>query len=327
MTNVPSDASASPAPWDGPSDPGSTSVSVDGVMPESVGGNLTEQRTKVERFNPNQLRAVGARPPLDEYLRDVWGSRHFILYDARVRLAVSQDHTFLGKAWIVLNPALLGLTFFVIFGLLLRTGRGIDNFVAYILIGLIMFVYSIRSVVAVSRSMQSGKALVKGFMFPRAALTLSIVVRDALTQMWAIVAMFIMVLLIPPLEPVSWTWLLVIPVFLLQTIFNWGLGMLLAPLVHRIPDVANLMSFFMRLWMYASGIFYDPSRFVSDERILALFHFNPLYQVLQISRSLILRAEVPPLSSWAILAAAAIFLCVLGFLVFWRDEERYADER
>lgn len=327
MTNAPFDAPASRAPQESSPEHGSTRVSVDGAMPETVDTHGSEQRAHVETFNPSQLQAVGARPPLGEYLRDLWGSRHFIIYDARVRLAVSQDHTLLGKVWIVLNPALLGLTFFVIFGLLLRTGRGIDNFVAFILIGLIMFVYSIRSVVAVARSMQSGRALVKGFMFPRAALTLSIVVRDAMTQVWAIVAMIVMVLLIPPLEPISWTWLLVIPVFLLQTIFNWGLGMLLAPLVNRIPDVANLMSFFMRLWMYASGIFYDPSRFVQDERILALFHFNPLYQVLSITRSLILRAELPPLSSWAILVTAALVVCVTGFLVFWRNEESYADER
>lgn len=310
-----------------PSDNGSTRVGVDGAMPENVGGTVPEQRTRVEHFNPEQLHAVGARPPLREYLRDLWGSRHFIMYDARVRLAVSQDHTLLGKAWIVLNPILLGLTFFVVFGLLLRTGRGIDNFVGYIIIGITMFQYSARSVVAVSRSMSSGKALVRGFMFPRAALTLSIVARDALTQFYALVAMIVLVLVIPPAEPVSWTWLLVIPVFLLQTLFNWGLGMLLAPAVNKVPDVANLLSFFMRLWMYSSGIFYDPSRFVDDPRILALFHFNPLYQVLSISRELVLRGTVPGMSSWAVLITATVILVVSGMLVFWLNEESYADER
>lgn len=141
-------------------------------------------RATVETYDPTVMQAVGARPPLRTYIRDLWGSRHFIMYDAHVRLAVSQDHTFLGKAWIVLNPVLMGLTFYVIFGLLLQTGRGIDNFVAFIVLGLTMFLYSSRSVVTLSRSMISGKALVRGFMFPRAALTLSIVARDALTQFW-----------------------------------------------------------------------------------------------------------------------------------------------
>ena len=327
MTNAPFDAPASRAPQESSPEHGSTRVSVDGAMPETVAGGAPTQRVKVESFNPAQLQAVGARPPLGEYLRDLWGSRHFIRYDAKVRLAVSQDHTFLGKAWIILNPVLLGLTFFVVFGLLLRTGRGIDNFLAFLLIGLIMFQYSSRSVVSVSRSMYSGKALVRGFMFPRAALTLSIVLKDAMTQVYALVAMVLMVILIPPSEPLSWTWLLVIPVFVLQTLFNWGLGMLLAPAVNKVPDIANLLSFFMRLWMYSSGIFYDPSRFIDDPRVLAVFHFNPLYQVLSISRSLILDNAVPGWQSWAVLGTATFVLVIMGMLVFWFNEESYADER
>lgn len=282
---------------------------------------------KVEPFNPGRLQAVGARPSLGDYLRELWGSRHFIMYDAKVRLAVSQNHTYLGKVWIILNPVLLGLTFFVVFGLLLRTGRGVDNFLAFLLIGLIMFQYSSRSVVSVSRSMYSSKALVRGFMFPRAALTLSIVLKDAMTQVYALLAMLVMVMVIPPHETPHWTWLLMIPVFLLQTLFNWSLGMLLAPAVNKVPDVANLLSFVMRLWMYSSGIFYDPSRFIQDERILAIFHFNPLYQVLAISRELIMDATVPGWGSWAVLVGASLGLMVVGMLVFWFNEESYADER
>ena len=184
--------------------------------PGSGEGYSGAPRATVETFDPSVMQAVGARPPLRRYIRDLWGSRHFIMYDAHVRLAVSQDHTFLGKAWIVLNPVLMGLTFYVIFGLLLDTGRGIDNFVAFIVLGLTMFMYSSRSVVTLSRSMISGKALVRGFMFPRAALTLSIVARDALTQFYAIISILFFLLLVPPLEPVSWTWLLLVPVFLLQ---------------------------------------------------------------------------------------------------------------
>ena len=295
--------------------------------PGSGEGYSGAPRATVETFDPSVMQAVGARPPLRRYIRDLWGSRHFIMYDAHVRLAVSQDHTFLGKAWIVLNPVLMGLTFYVIFGLLLDTGRGIDNFVAFIVLGLTMFMYSSRSVVTLSRSMISGKALVRGFMFPRAALTLSIVARDALTQFYAIISILFFLLLVPPLEPVSWTWLLLVPVFLLQTVFNWGLGMLLAPAVYKIPDLANMLSFVMRLWMYSSGIFYDPSRFVSDPRILALFHFNPLYQVLSMSRGLVLRAQVPSWSSWAVLTGSSVLVLAVGFLVFWYNEESYADER
>ncbi|GGG64009.1 transport permease protein [Kocuria dechangensis] len=278
-------------------------------------------------FDSSRLQAVGTRPPLTEYLVQLWGSRHFVLYDARVRLSVSQEHTMLGKAWLVLNPALLGLTFLLIFGLLLGTRDGVENFIAFLLVGIMMFTYSSRAIVAGARSMASGRALIRGFSFPRAALPLSINVRDLMSQGFVLVAMIVMVLAIPPLEPISWRWLLLIPIVALQTIFNWGFGMLMAPLVHRIPDVGNLLSFAMRIWMYSSGIFYDPSRFVTDERWMLLFEANPLYQVLSMSRDCLIYGITPEWWQWTVLVVAAFGTWLLGLWVFWRNEESYANER
>lgn len=278
-------------------------------------------------FDSSRLRAVGARPPLTEYLVQLWGSRHFVVYDARVRLSVSQEHTLLGKAWLVLNPVLLGLTFLLIFGVLLNTGRGVENFIAYLLVGIMMFTYSSRAVVAGSRSLASGRALIRGFSFPRAALPLAINLRELMSQGFVLVAMVVMVLLIPPLEPLTWRWLLLVPIVALQTVFNWGFGMLMAPLVHRVPDVGNLLSFVMRIWMYSSGIFYDPAQFVSDERLLLLFEANPLYQVLSMSRDSLLYATTPAWWQWTILVVAAFGTWLVGLWAFWRHEESYADER
>ncbi|WP_271403660.1 ABC transporter permease [Kocuria palustris] len=279
------------------------------------------------RYDSTQLMAVGARPPLGEYLRRLWDARHFVLYDARVRLSVSQEHTILGKVWLILNPMLLGFTFFLIFGLLLGTDRGIENFLGYLIIGLMMFLYTARSFTAGARSVSSGKNLIRGFSFPRAALPLGVVIREAMSQLYVLVAMFLFLIIAPPAEPITPLWLLIVPIFVLQTIFNWGAGMLLAPLVHRIPDVANLIQLGTRLWLYASGLFYDPSRFTDNPTILMLFHLNPLYQVLQMARGAILYAQAPPVSSWLILAAWAVGALVIGMLVFWWNEESYADEK
>ncbi|MDO5617793.1 ABC transporter permease [Kocuria sp.] len=278
-------------------------------------------------FDSSALKPVGSRPPLLEYLVSLWGARHFVLYDARVRLAVSQDHTMLGKVWLVLNPILFGFTFYLIFGLLLQTSRGIENFTGFIIIGFMMFFYTTRSFVAGARSISNGQNLIRGFSFPRAALPLAINVRQALSQLYVLAAMVGLVIVVPPSEVVGWHWFLIIPIFVLQTIFNWGLGMLFAPLVHRVPDVGNVLAIVTRLWMYSSGLFYEPSRFTSDPTILALFHLNPLYQVLQMTRGVMLYDTLPSLEQWSLLVVWACGVWLAGMLVFWRNEESYANER
>lgn len=278
-------------------------------------------------FDASRLHPVGARPPLLEYLVNLWGARHFVLYDARVRLSVSQDHTVLGKVWLVLNPILFGFTFYLIFGLLLQTNRGIDNFTGFIIIGFMMFFYTTRSFNTAAKSIANGQNLIRGFSFPRAALPLAITLRQAFSQVYVLIAMVALVLVVPPSEPVGLQWLLVIPIFLLQTIFNWGLGMLFAPLVHKIPDLGNILGVVTRLWMYSSGLFYEPSRFTSDPTILALFHLNPLYQVLQMTRGVMLYDTLPSLTQWSLLIVWSGGVLLLGLYVFWRNEESYANER
>lgn len=301
---------------------GNKKVPWEGLSQTVVGPQSQRQVIDASRLQP-----VGARPPLLEYIVSLWGARHFVLYDARVRLSVSQDHTILGKVWLVLNPALFGLTFFLIFGLLLQTSRGIENFTGFIIIGFMMFTYTARAFSAGARAVNASQNLIRGFTFPRAALLLSINLREALSQLYVLLAMCILVLAAPPSEPVGLQWLLIIPIFLLQTVFNWGIGMLLAPMVHKIPDLGNMVGVAVRLWMYSSGLFYEPSRFTDNPTILALFHLNPLYQILQMTRGVMLYDTVPSLEQWSILIVWAGGVWLIGLLVFWFNEESYANER
>jgi teichoic acid transport system permease protein len=58
-------------------------------------------------------------------------------------------------------------------------------------------------------------------------------------------------------EPITWYWLLAIPVLLLQTIFNLGVGLFAARLGSQVNDFSQLLPFLMRTWMYASGVMFS----------------------------------------------------------------------
>ncbi|MFP3701657.1 hypothetical protein SB758_39905, partial [Burkholderia sp. SIMBA_013] len=59
----------------------------------------------------------------------LWDFREFIAYDARARVQSGTRRDRLGSAWLLLNPVFNGLTYYVIFGLLLQTSGGIENYV------------------------------------------------------------------------------------------------------------------------------------------------------------------------------------------------------
>lgn len=282
-----------------------------------------DRPTRHEVVHLAELRPVFARPPLPVYLSQLWVRRHFIVADARAKLVAGTRGDLLGGAWLALRPAMDGAAYFVIFGVLLQLSRGIDNFIAYLLLGVFLFHYTIRCLTAGAQSMISGRNLVRSFTFPRAALPLAVVVREVLNLVPVLAVMFVLVLVIPPLEQVTWRWLLFPLVVLLQTVFNLGLALLAARATAHVPDVANLITFLARIWLYGSAVFFSLDRFVSDPGVLRVLELNPMFQVLDMSRDVLLYATTPEPRSWFVLTAWAVAAFVGGLVFFWRGEETY----
>lgn len=270
-----------------------------------------------------RLTRVGSRPGFLDYIVRLWDFRQFIFYDARARVQSGTRRDRLGSAWLLLNPVFNGLTYYLIFGLLLQTSGGIENFLGYLVVGIFVFQFSAGAITAGARSIRNNKSVVQAFNFPRAALPIGANVRELLSAVPLILAMLLIVVVLPPGEEISWLWLLLIPAILLQALFNLGVGLILARMISRVHDVSHLIPFALRAWMYGSAIFYTYDRFVTHPQLLTAIKLNPLFNVIDIVRDCVLYARVPQWQSWAILAAWALGALAVGLVYFWKGEESY----
>lgn len=271
----------------------------------------------------SQLQRVGARPAFLDYLVQLWDFREFIFYDARARVQSGTRRDKLGSAWLILNPIFNGLTYFLVFGLLMGTGKGIPNFIGYLVVGIFMYQITAGAITNGARSIQQNRALVQGFSFPRAALPIGANMRELLANVPLILAMLLIVLVIPPTETISWLWLLIIPVIALQFLLNLGLGLILARVISRVNDVSHLLPFALRALMYMSAIFFSYERFIEHPAILNIMEANPMFIIIDITRDCVLYNTVPSLHSWLVLSAWSLSLFVIGMLFFWKGEESY----
>lgn len=270
-----------------------------------------------------ELRPVGGRPPLPRYLRELWRRRHFVYADSRARAFSGHRDMLLGNLWLVGVPALQGLVYFVIFGLILKTTRGIDNFSGFLIIGIFLFRFTTSCLNQGVSVMLNSRGLTSAFSFPRAAIPLSVVVRETLSMGPVLGTMVVLLLIVPPGTQVTMTWLLFPVVFGLQVIFNTGLVLYSARLGAAVPDLRHVISFLARFWFYASGVFFSIERFVTEGIWLAVLQGNPLYLVLDMSRDLLLYDTVPSAHSWVLLCLWAVCTPVLGFVYFWQGEENH----
>lgn len=280
--------------------------------------------TTIRSISSEGLVPVGKRMSLRSYLSSLWDRRYFIIAESRAKLSGSTRKNLLGYGWLFLNPLLSVLAFWFIFGFILQSSKGIENFLGYLVIGVFFFQYTGKSMIGGTNSIRAGASMIKGFQFPRAALPISAVVRNFLDFIPTVVVMAILIVVIPPTEVLTWRVVLVLPVIVLQTIFNVGLACLLARIGHKVPDLANLMSIVSRFWLYGSGVFFSiEDRLGNHPSILAAMQFNPMHSYLMIVRNSLLYGVDSPMWMWNVGVLWAVGLLIVGFLYFWQGEENY----
>src|SRR5699024_11984435 len=87
----------------------------------------------------SRIRPKSTRMPLHKYLAQIWKLRHFIVLHSRYKAIADNDDMFLGRLWTILEPICRIAMYGIMFGLILNTSRGIENFIDFIYIVITIF--------------------------------------------------------------------------------------------------------------------------------------------------------------------------------------------
>src|SRR5699024_10455038 len=188
-------------------------------------------------------------------------------------------------------------------------------FVAYLMIGVFMYIFTVTTVVTGSKAMSGNRGLVSAFNFPRMTLLISINVREMLRQITTYLTMFALILIVPPFAPITWIWLMFFPIVALQFLFNLGLSLVLARIVASWNDFTHIIAFATRIWMYMSAVFYSTDRFADIPIAMNLMNANPLLNLFDLTRDLILYDSWPDTISWAIRRSWTVVILIIGTIM------------
>lgn len=271
----------------------------------------------------SHLRPVSGRPPFREYLRQIVDRRHFITLQAWSQSTTKHRGMVLGNLWLVLGPALDGLAYFLIFGIIMQVSRGMHNFFAYLVIGIFMFTYTTRCVSLGASVINGNRGLIRAFTFPRAVLPVAGVLREAISMAPILFALVVLLPLVPPGAPPDKYWFLVPVLFVLHSLFNLGVAFFVARIGAMVPDARQMIPYFTRLWMYSSAVMFTIERFDRVPWLGELVRHNPMYIMLDTYRTMLMDGEMPSVESWSTLTVWALATVSLGSLFFWQKEVAY----
>lgn len=276
------------------------------------------------------LQRIGARPKLRAYLKALWSRRQFIWTMASSSAYARNRNNYLGQAWNILNPLLWASVYFIVFGLLMGTRDDVENFLAFLVIGVFLFRFVGASFSGGAKAISGNLSLVRSLQFPRAVLPISTTLSEFILLMPAIVVMCVIVAFSGFLydgvdDGMTWAWLLLPVAILLLYVFCTGCALIIARLVADVRDITNLVPFVTRLLMYLSGVFYSVEARFGEELgpLLPYAEHQPVAIYLYLARSSMLSEFPISGTMWLFGVGWALGFLVVGLMYFWRAEERY----
>lgn len=260
-------------------------------------------------------------PNLGSYFRALWRRRQFAFEMSRTNLRAQHFSTAFGMLWLVLNPLLLGLTYYLLVFVLRGGTKGLP-FLAHLLGALFAYHFCSRSMLKGAGSVIGGTRLLMNTSFPRMLLPISAVITGVMNFVPTLVIYAVVHVVAGVPTNINCLW--AIPVFAILVTFTTGLSMLFATLQVYFRDTRNFLPYMLRIWLYLSPILWTvediSKRGETTQRIIRL---NPLYDILG-AWSEAISGHRPERVLLVQGAAWAVGVFLVGSLYFMSREREFA---
>lgn len=258
-------------------------------------------------------------------LAELWQYRDLLVLLVRRDFVAFYKQTILGPAWLILQPLLTALTFFVVFGKIAGLPTDGAPKLLFYLLGVTFWNYFAECFIKTSEAFSSNAQLFSKVYFPRLIVPLAIIVSSLLR--------FLMQL---TLLTVVWLWfvakgevspkatILLLPLFLfLMALIGLGIGLIFSAATTKYRDLRFLIIFGVQLLMYATPIIYPLSIASGNWRLW--MNCNPLTSLFEALRHGWF--GVGEFSPWGLLwpTLFGVGSLILGLLLFNYIERSFVD--
>lgn len=231
--------------------------------------------------------------------------------------------TALGLFWWVLNPLLLGLVYYLVFGIFFGGSRP-DGYIAYLLSGMFVFHYTGQSMTGGANAILQNAKLLANLKFPRLVLLISSLIESSVGFLASLLVFYAIAWPTVGVHPSRYL-ILLIAAIPIHVLFNLGLSAVVARLAVPFRDINNFIPYVNRLWLYLSPIIW-PLSFLENAgpTLKRLVELNPMFHLIELYRSALIGAPDYPFEFGDLLIslAWAVAVFVLGVAGFIRYETR-----
>jgi len=255
----------------------------------------------------------------------LWRNRGLIRVMVRRDVLGRYRGSFAGSLWTLINPLLLMLTYYFVFGVVLQSRFPGDpsraGFVLYFLAGMLPWLAVSEAAGRAPSILLEHRTFVKKLVFAVETLPVNLVAAGLVSEFFAIVLYCGFLLALRHSLPWTALWL---PALLLpQILLTLGLSWLLAALGAFLRDLGQIIGFLLTIWFFLTPICYPEGSLPGSAA--ALLRKNPLYVLVRGYRAIFLENRAPAFGPLWKLAVVALVAFVVGHACFYKLRRSFAD--
>ncbi|OPZ80160.1 MAG: Teichoic acid translocation permease protein TagG [bacterium ADurb.Bin429] len=264
-------------------------------------------------------------PALRGDLLTIWRNRSLIRTMVRRDILGRYRGSFGGIFWTLLNPLLLMLTYFFVFGVVLEARFGPNSsradFALYFLAGMLPWLAISEAAGRAPAVMLEHRNFVKKLVFPVETLPVNLVAAGLVTEVFGLVMFTAALWAARGTVPASVLWLplLIVP----QVLLTAGLAWFLAALGAFVRDLGQIIGFLLTLWFFLTPICYPEASLPAWA--VPVLSKNPLYVLVRGYRDVFLEMQAPAFGALWKLWALSMAVCVAGHAWFYKLRKSFPD--
>jgi ABC-type polysaccharide/polyol phosphate export permease len=249
-------------------------------------------------------------------------AKEIFRYRELLRNLVSRDikkrykRSALGFLWVMLDPLLMLLIFYVIFSGLFGSSTG--KYSTYAMSGIILWQFFSQGTKVASIAFLQNRNLINKIYLPKAVFPLSVVSSSLVHFIFSLVPLFIIILFSG--IKLSFSLLLLPYVVVVVFIFSFGIALTVSTLAVFMHDVIYIYDVLLMGWMYLSAIFYPVS--ILPEKLQVLMSLNPLYHYISLFRACFYDTAFMTIGHIVFGTFFAVLSFLVGWSIYYRNKDR-----
>ncbi|MFW6198322.1 MAG: ABC transporter permease [Acidobacteriota bacterium] len=222
----------------------------------------------------------------------------------------------LGFLWSFVNPLLLLAVYTFVFTVIfIPPGReGVDPYALFMFCGLLPWTWFSGTLSEAANSLVMHGNLIKKLVFPAEVLPVVSVFSNGIHFLLGLPIYLVFWVILKP-DGISWHFLWLPLVILVQFVFSAGLSLLVAALTVHYRDVRDLLANLLTLWFFASPIIYSFDM-LPDTIFLDLLQLNPMTHIVIGYQDAMFTGQLihwKRLGVTGLLSVGLFFLCYMFF--------------